>query len=81
MSKDVQGMPKSREKSTRKRTQHDMINQEKKCSGVQLAEKVMGLHQHMLLTCPDGTLLDHQPIELHMSRPRNKFVWTFHTGN
>jgi hypothetical protein len=52
-------MPKSREKSARKRTQHDIINKGKKISGVRLAEKVMGLRPDVLLTCPDGTLLDH----------------------
>jgi superfamily I DNA and RNA helicase len=72
MRRDVQKMPKSQENYARKRTQHDMINQEGKCSGVQLAEKVMGLR-------PDDTLLDHRSTELHMSGPKNRSVWTFHT--
>jgi len=58
MRRNVQKMQKSREKTARKRTQHDMINQ-KKNSDVRLAEKVMGLRSEVLLTCPDSILPDH----------------------
>jgi hypothetical protein len=36
-------------------TRHDKTIRRKKCSGVRLVEKVMGLRPDVLLTSPDGT--------------------------
>jgi hypothetical protein len=48
MRKDVQRMPKSRDQSERKHTQHNMIEQEK--SSVCLAEKAKSLRPDVVHT-------------------------------
>jgi len=62
MRKDVQRMPKSRDQSERKYTQHDMIEQEKS-SSICLAEKAKRSRPDLVHTRPNGMLSDKRSIE------------------
>jgi hypothetical protein len=58
MSKDVQKIQISQEKTERKRTQHIMIEQAK--SSVRLAKKAKSSRLDMVHTRPDGILSDQE---------------------
>jgi hypothetical protein len=65
MRKDVQRMPKSRDQSERKRTQHNMIEHAKSsvCVCVCLTEKEKSSRPNVVHTPPDGMLSDKRSTE------------------
>jgi hypothetical protein len=73
----VQRMPKSRDQSERKHTQHNMIEQTKKC--VCLVEKAKSSCPDEVHTRPDGMLSDMRLTELSASGRKNMSMWTLHT--
>jgi hypothetical protein len=79
----VQRMPKSRDQSERKHTQHNMIEQAKSnvcvCVCVCLTEKAKTSHLDAVHTHPDGMLSDKRSTELSASRRKNMSVQTLHT--
>jgi hypothetical protein len=77
MRKDVQRMPKSRDQSERKHTQHNMIEQAK--SSVCLAKKTKSSHLDVVHTLPDGMLSNKRSTEPSTSGRKNMSVQTLHT--
>jgi hypothetical protein len=81
MRKDIQRMPKYRDQSERKHTQHNMIKQAKSsvCVCVCLAEKAKRSRPNVVHTRPDGMLSDKRSTEPSKSRLKNMSVRTLHT--
>jgi hypothetical protein len=79
MRKDVQRMPKSRDQSERKHTQHNMIEQAKSSVCVCLEEKGKSSRPDVVHTCPDGMLSNKRSTELSTSGRKNMFVRMLHT--
>jgi hypothetical protein len=73
----MQGMPKSREKSSRET--HNMAKVRKKCSVVRMAKKAKGLCPNVLLMRQDGILSNHRSTEPCASGLKNRSVQTVHT--
>jgi hypothetical protein len=79
MRKDVQRIPKSRDQSERKHTQHDMIEYVK--SSVCLAEKAKSSRPDVVNTRLDDMMSDMRLTEPSASGCKNMSVWTLHTRN